>query len=335
MNDMTERREDVRAALVGSGLLAQNLAQWAPGVGVKIVGAATSDPQKCGTEISTVLERVTSGTFQTLEEVLSRTDVEVLLHAGPAGSSLWDVFERAAAVGLDTITSAGLFDGCSDPVTSERARALDAVARTSGARLLGTGMFPGFLADAIPLLMANIIPDPVTVQVRHTSDIATWSSSVLANEIGVGKPVEERSSSLLGYLEASARVVADGLGLSVDKWHGSSEPTPAAAMATVGDIAVPAGATEGFHYRATGMVAGEPRITIDWLSGSPDNDLGTHCALLGPGDLKAVVRIAPVSGYAATATRLLRSIRPLQTLKGGLHTIADLPLSAERSRSAS
>ena len=47
-------------------------------------------------------------------------------------------------------------------------------------------MNPGFLLDALAVVLATSMPDPVSVFARRVSDISTWGPTVLRSELGFG-----------------------------------------------------------------------------------------------------------------------------------------------------
>lgn len=319
-----------RAVIVGSGLLARRLAELAPHCAVDVVGVASRRADQAGRPAAEVLGVPADGTVGPLDQHLRRDDIDVVLHAGPGGSALWSCFEACAEAGRDALTSSGLVDRWLDPAADEPARLLDATARRTGARLLGTGMFPGFLADALPMLLASTVPGQLTVDVTQTSDISMWSPGVLADEIGIGRPVEDRGQVLADYLVASARALAAGLGDELLAPVSRSMPVPADHDEQVGPVTAPAGTTAGFRYETAAETAAGGRIHLVWQSWRPGMTLGTDYTLRGPGGTSLSASVGPVDGYGGTASRLLWSAHAIASQPAGLLSVASLPIGRGR-----
>lgn len=249
-----------------------------------------------------------------LDAVLARDDVDVLLYAGISGPVLADVFGRCADAGKDAITASGLVH----PPTGlgeEGAQRLDARARAGGARLLGTGINPGFLLDVLPVVLATGMPDPVSVRGRRVTDIRAWGPEVLRQEVGFGQPPGGGAgATFIAYLEESLGLVAAGLGLDLDAVERHADP-----------LLSDAGTVAGFRVRVEGIVASDTRIALEWLgTADPEGDgtpEGLDLSIGGPGGLEFVVRAQlPTDPYPGTAARMVKSIAPLRALPPGLRS---------------
>lgn len=321
----------VRAAIVGTGKLARDLFRYAPASGVSIVAATTSDPVKRGQDVGSVLGDGPAGLVfeDDIDSLLKREDVDVVLYAGFGGAVMLDVLEGAAGAGISFITSSGMFEP-THHLGLEKSSVLDAVARGSGARLLGTGMFPGFLPELFPAMLATTMPDPVTIHMVNISNVAAWSTYVHTDEIGIGRDPSERGETLMAYVLEALYVLKAATRVPIDDIECVSDPVVADRPEVFAGIEVAAGMTNGFRYRAIGRVEGEIRLVVEWRSLVEGLELGTRVELSGPDGLVASGQVTlPLEGaYPATAARMIKSIRPLLSLPAGLRRADEVAVSA-------
>ena len=244
----------------------------------------------------------------TLDDALAvEADIAVVATA----SRLCDVGDQLRACvahGLDVITTA---EEAAQPWATDRALAveLDAAARERGVTVLGAGVNPGFVFDALVLTLAGAAARVDRVEVERVVDLGRFSPAV-QRRIGIGHTpasfaAGRESGAITGHIgfPQSMRVVAHALGRELERIESTIEPTLTDAALTGGLMPVAAGESAGFVQRYLGYVDGEPwfeaRLTghVDfvhagltrrdeiWLHGEPPLHL-----LLDPGlDAQATV----------------------------------------------
>jgi hypothetical protein len=318
-------RHAARVAVFGTGLTGTELVRACLGGRHRLVAGVVTSAQKDGLDLGelTVGEPIGVPVTRDLDAVLARDDVDVLLYAGISGAVLEDVFGRCADAGKDAITASGLVHPPST-LGDEGARRLDARARAGGARLLGTGVNPGFLLDVLPVVIATAMPDPATVWGRRVTDIRAWGPEVLRQEVAFGQPPGgDAGGTFVHYVAESLGLVAAGLGLELDAIETHPDPILAERRATIDGLVAEPGSIVGFHHRADGIVGGEARVTLEWrgtadpaADGTPE---GLDLRVSAPGGLDFAVRAeVPRNPYPGTAARMVKSIAPLRALPPGL-----------------
>ncbi len=325
-------RSAVGAAIFGTGRLATELLRGCDASGVRVVAGIVANPTKDGQDLGklTVGEPVGVTVTQDVDAVLARDDVDVVLYGGLGGDVMLDLLERSANAGKDVITASGLIHA-GFHLGEAKAERLDRRARDGGARLLGTGVNPGFAMDVLPALLATSMPDPVSIWAGRVSNITSWGAEVLRQELRVGGEPAAAGATLIEHMTESVHLIAAATGLELE----TIDPRPGLIVADqareVLGIEVDAGRVLGFHHRVIGIVEGSPRIELEWQStlGEPGGlQEGSVIRVKSPNDLETVVRLdLPIDSYPSTAARMIKSILPLRALAPGLRRPDELPIA--------
>ncbi|WP_259313015.1 hypothetical protein [Capillimicrobium parvum] len=304
---------------------------------VRVVAGIAATKAKEGADLGAVTVGAPLGVEVTcdLEGVLARPDVDVVLHAGigtpPEVASL---LGRCADAGKDAITVAGLVH----PPTAlgaEGAAALHGRARDGGARVVGTGVNPGFLLDALPAVWGSMVGRVDRLHARRVGDIRHWGAGALDGEVGLGRPPEEVRGNRALSLDESLALVAEALDLRFDRTEDLHEALPAPNVREHGGRRVAPGRTMGFRRRSIGRRGGDVLAEIEWIAIfclDPARDGVEEAATLRiEGDSNVE---ASASGtffgdpYPSTAARAVNAIGPLRSLPPGLYRPDELPSSS-------
>jgi hypothetical protein len=120
----------------------------------------------------------------------------------------------------------------------ELSREIDAYAKERGLAVLGTGVNPGFVMDALALCLTAALGDVRRVRVTRAVDVSARRIP-LQRKVGVGMDRDDfvrlAEAGEIGHvgLEESARLVAHGLGWALDDVTNTIEPTIATARRDV------------------------------------------------------------------------------------------------------
>jgi hypothetical protein len=206
------REAPIRAVLVGLGAIGSALAEALHrSEGFEVVAAV--DPLKEGATAAGVSVR------QALSDL---RDVEADVAFVSTRSALRDCAEELGAamtLGFDVVSTCEdlAFPWASDPAVADH---LDTVARAHGVRLLSCGVNPGFVMDALPVILATGSLDVTSIRVTRTVDLNRRRPQ-LAKKLGVGLDDEtwrrEAAKGAFGHrgLVESAWLCAIGAGWTV------------------------------------------------------------------------------------------------------------------------
>ncbi|HVS11080.1 MAG TPA: dihydrodipicolinate reductase [Planctomycetota bacterium] len=207
---------------------------------------------------------------------------------------------------------------------------LDGLAREHGARLVGTGVNPGFLMDALPLFASAACREVRAVRAWRIQD-ATQRRTPFQLKIGAGlDPAEFAERAAAGEIRhvglgESLHFLAHYLHLPLEEWSESIEPviTERELECAAGRIAP--GAVAGVRQLARASGRGREVLRLEFQAAIGQADPHDRIAIDGEPAVDLVLR-GGLHGDAATSALLLNTIRPLLAAPAGLHTMATLPL---------
>lgn len=203
---------------------------------------------------------------------------------------------------------------------------LDEHARAAGKTLVGTGINPGFLMDQLPVTLtgaSHAIRSVRVVRMQNPRRRRIPFQRKVGCDIARAEYDERAAGGGFGHvgLIESGRLIAAGLGWSVDNWSDTLEPVqPDPAGPVRGTKQVLQGSTAdgrsiSLHFEAQSGVEEEYDEIV--VEGTPP----LHLRFLGG-----------VFGDDGTAAAVLRAARVTPSAPRGLVTVLDLPLRARPLR---
>jgi 4-hydroxy-tetrahydrodipicolinate reductase len=214
----------------------------------------------------------------------------------------------------------------------ELAGELSQLALTNNVHLLGTGVNPGFVMDALPIAITTVCGAVRRVEVHRIQDAGMRRLSFQA-KIGATLTVEEfQARAAAGTvrhvgLRESAAMIASTLGLGFEQYEESIEPVIADQPMTCGLGAIAAGAVRGVHQEAQVLVGDREVISLVFHAaiGEPN----PHDRVIVEGDPRIDLTIAGgVHGDIATSAVTLNAIVGLLDIDHapGFHAMSTIPL---------
>jgi 4-hydroxy-tetrahydrodipicolinate reductase len=222
---------------------------------------------------------------------------------------------------------------------------LDVIAKEHGARILGTGVNPGFLMDALPVAATAVCRSVRSVKVWRIQD-ATTRRIPFQKKIGAGLDdaafnarIKDGTLRHVGLGE-SLHFIAHYLGWQITRWDESIEPIRATQDLTAGIGPIKKGMASGVRQvgRAWCVPAG-PQVrhdAADAPSATPTIELDFQAAVgqPSPHDRMLIDAEPPlditikngVHGDIATSAISLNAIPSLIAAPPGLHTMATIPM---------
>lgn len=297
----------------------------------QVVGAIDIDPAKRGQDLGQLIgtnSLVGLRIVGALEEL--KTSPDVIFHTAASR------FRTAAAhiepmvrKGIDVVSSCEelIFPYLSEP---ELAAGLDKTCRKSGARVVGTGVNPGFVMDVLPLFLTGVVREIRAIHVQRVVDASTRREP-LQRKIGSGlAPGEFRRRFRAGNaghagLKESLGLIAHTLGWKTDKIQEQGEPVVARGAIRTRFLEVRKGQTCGLHQRAEARIGGRVRLTLDLKMYLGAEDPQDAIQIDGDPPLDLVIR-GGVAGDQATVAVLVNAVPRLRRLQPGLKLLTDLPV---------
>ena len=307
---------------------------------VEIVGAVDVDPGKVGRSLQDVAgaasDVIVSASFG---EVAVDGPVDALLHSTVSSLPVvWDQVAGPVGQGVSVISTC---EELSYPWHTQdgTARVMDTAARASGARLLGTGVNPGFVMDILPLILTSPCQEVTRVQVERVVD-AAGRRGPLQRKVGAGLSPEEFDSMVstgtvrhVGLME-SARMIVDGLGWQVDEWQESIEPVLAEREMRTEVLTIGREQVAGVRQSIRALHEDREKLHMNLSMYVGAADPHDRVCVSGSPDIDVLVR-GGVHGDRATAGMVLNALPPLLLRPPGLVTMLDLlPVRCAAGRGA-
>jgi len=209
---------------------------------------------------------------------------------------------------------------------------LDARAKKSGAQILGAGVNPGYLMDALPLFATCVCKSVRAVHVARIQD-ATTRRLPFQKKIGAAlSPAQFQDAIAAGWLRhvglgESLHFLAHYLGWPIERWTETIEPVLATRALECGVGSIPVGHAAGVRQVAEGWSNGELKIRMEFQAAIAQPDPHDRVRLEADPPIDLVLR-GGVHGDVATSAIVLNAIAPLLTAAPGLHTMATIPMPA-------
>jgi 2,4-diaminopentanoate dehydrogenase len=301
---------------------------------LNLTGAFDVDPNKVGKDLGTVigLDRSTGIKISNkLDEVLTK-DVDVAIHATSSFlAGAYPQLESIITRGADIVSSC---EELSYPyaVDDEISKKLDMLAKKHGVTVLGTGINPGFLMDALPIALTAPCKSINRIRVSRRMDAATRRIP-FQKKVGTGMTKEEfqaaiRQGSISGHvgLRQSVAMVADAVGWKLDSIEiGEVSPVIAEVSIQGGYVPIPKGRVAGVKQLARGVRGGKALIELDFLAAVGTKEEYDSVEIDGVPPVNS--KISPcVHGDHGTIAMLVNMVPKVVNASAGLLTMKDIQL---------
>jgi 4-hydroxy-tetrahydrodipicolinate reductase len=251
---------------------------------------------------------------------------------------------RLLESGINVVTTRDevQYPACMDPTVRER---VEAACRRGNSTLHATGSSPGFISEAVPLVLASIQRRLDSLQIFEFADLASRDSpDMLFNIMGMGRdPVPGSNEARAAYLRhsfgPSLQLTANALGLQFDTIESKGELGLARNDVKIAAGTIKAGTVAAQRTVISGMRNGKVLMSMipTWYCTTdidqnwdlrPD---GWHIKVKGDAPFEVDLRFTtPAAEKAAvtpgyTANRAINAVPVVCDAPAGIKTVADLP----------
>ena len=314
---------------IGAGVVRQ----VAERKGFRIVGAADIDPAKAGRDLGEV-----AGVGRSLRVKVSGDVKKAIKAAKPdvvvlcTSSSLKKVLPQMEEILKLKVPIVSTTEELAYPTKGNMkyASAIHLLAKKSKVAVLGTGVNPGFVMDALPITLTGVCERVDSLRIDRVQD-ARIRRLPFQQKIGAGltrdqflKKVAEGSVRHVGLAE-SVSMIADALGWKLDRITDDIQPKMATVTVASEFLAVDAGYVCGIVQDGVGYRNGLPVITLHMEAylGAPESFDAVE--IVGSPSLKMKIA-GGVHGDIATASITVNSLPKILDVAPGLHTMRDMPI---------
>lgn len=254
-----------------------------------------------------------------------------------------DVVCRLLASGTNVVTTRGEFHHPAgmDPALRER---VDAACAEGGTSIHSTGSSPGFISEALPLVLTSIQRRLDNLTIDEFADLSQRPSpDLLFGIMGFGKPPatfdERRLSHGRTSFGPSLRLLADALSLPLDDIEANGEVAVASRTVEIAAGTIEAGTVAAQRLTVAGMRCGHALLqfraswycTTDLDPAWAVRPTGWHVTVDGDAPLDVDLRFAvPIERMGAispgyTAHRAVNAVPVVCAAAPGIRTTVDLP----------
>ncbi len=331
---MASQTGPIKVLHVGLGPIGAGVVrQVAERKGFRIVGAADIDPLKIGRDLGEIAGvgralRVKVGGDVRKAIKATKPDVVVLC----TSSSLKKVLPQIEEILKLKVPIVSTTEELAYPTRGNMkyARAIHQLARKSKVAVLGTGVNPGFVMDALPIMLSGVCERVESVRIDRVQD-ARIRRLPFQQKIGTGltrdqflKKVEDGTVRHVGLAE-SVSMIAEAFGWKLDRITDDIEPKLAVDTVSSEFLAVDAGFVCGIVQDGVGYRNGMPviRLHMEAYLGAPES----YDSVEVTGSPALRMKLAGgVHGDIATAAIVVNSLPKILEVTPGLHTMRDMPL---------
>jgi hypothetical protein len=311
---------------------------------IEIVGALDIDPQKVGKDLFEVVgldKRSDIIISDNRKEILTKTKADVVLHAtAPEPTQIASEVSDCVKAGMHVVTISGI------PyiwnLYPDVAQKIDSLAKRHKVTVLGTGLTPGFIPDALVVFFTGICADVKHIKVKRVNDMYTWGAfAVKAFGIGLTpsefkRGVEQGALRLFDRLLQSHDMIADSLGWEIDERREIKDFIVASDSRETPHVRVNPGYVCGFKHIIYGCIDEEVKIAIEYIGmirPDPVKDgikEETEISIDGVPNVRVILEgdliRAPKSTYISTAAQAVNAIPYVINAPPGLAKRQNLPL---------
>jgi len=255
----------------------------------------------------------------------------------------WDEVCRLLASGANVVTTRGEFHhpGSMDPAMRAR---VEAACAEGGTSIHSTGSSPGFISEALPLVLTSIQRRLDGLTIDEYADLSQRDSpGLLFDVMGFGRPPADLDEGRLAHgrtsFGPSLSLLAEALGVPLDGLEASGEVATAAKTVEIAAGTLEAGTVAAQRIGVTGVRNGQPllRFQATWYCTDAlepawevrptgwrvrvDGDAPLDVALPFPIPVEQLGEMTP--GY--TANRAVNAVPVVCDAPPGIRTTVDLP----------
>ena len=234
-----------------------------------LVGCIVTNPAKEGKTVGELVGRDCALKCTTdFAKVLAETKPDVVcINTQSNLHEITSQIEPSVKAGADVICIAEKlsFPWASDPAWADR---FDALAKQHDVTILGTGINPGFMLDALIVMWSSICLRIDSIKATRVNDLSPFGPTVMTGQ-GVGTTVEQftkgvADGSIVGHIgfPESIHLIARALNWKIDRVEESREPIVTTVERSTQHVHVAPGDVAGCRHIGKGYVGDELKIEL-------------------------------------------------------------------------
>ena len=327
----------IKVAVWGAGMMGQGLLGYILDrpQSAELVGVIDRHPEKHGMTAGEVTGRESDvAVTADYASVLAKKPEVVCVCTASNLREISDQVEAAVVAGCNVICIAETlaYPWASDAEWAER---FDALAREHDVSILGTGINPGFVLDALPIALSSICLRVDRIQATRINDLSPFGPTVMASQ-GVGTTVEEfergiADGTIVGHIgfHESIGLIARALGWEIDEIVETREPIITGVPRETPHVSVAPGDVCGCRHVAWGYSKGELKIELihpqQIHPEAEGQETGDYIKIFGDPEV-SMANQPEIPGGKGTYASVGNYIPLIGAARPGIVTVVDMPL---------
>jgi 4-hydroxy-tetrahydrodipicolinate reductase len=303
---------------------------------IELVGVIDRDPAKHDAEISELLGRPHDTRLTAdIDAVLAKKPDVVCICTQSFLHEITEQVSTAVRAGAHVICSSEelAYPWASDPAWAEQ---IDALAKEHGVAVLGAGINPGFILDALIVAWTSVALNVERIEAQRVNDLSPFGPTVMKTQ-GVGTTLEEfeagvADGTIVGHIgfPESIGLIAKAMGWEIARIEETREPIITNIPRSTPHVSVPAGGVAGCRqvgraYDADGTLRIElvhPQQIHPEMEGV---NTGDYIKIVGDPEINMATS-PEVPGGKGTYASMGNYIPLILDAPAGIVTVVDLPL---------
>jgi 2,4-diaminopentanoate dehydrogenase len=301
---------------------------------LNLCGAYDIDPKKVGKDLGGIIGLGRSAGIKVSNDLGSvlTDDVDVAIHT--TSSHLEGAFPQLEAMVSHDVDVVSSCEELSYPYVVDKrlSTKLDLLSKKHGVTVLGTGINPGFLMDALPIVLTAPCKSIRGIRIARRMNAATRRIP-FQKKVGAGLTKAEFQKAIKNHqisghvgLEQSVSMLADAIGWKLDRVEiGKVEPVIAETATDQGYVRIPAGKVAGVKQYARGLAGSKPLIEVNFTAYVGSEEEYDQVEIDGTPPVNC--RITPcIHGDHGTVAMLVNMVPKVVNSPPGLLTMKDIVL---------
>lgn len=323
--------KNINILQIGIGPLGVKIAQFIEGrAGLKTIAAVDKSADLIGRDLGEVCGSTKTGIVikSNIAEAIKKKkpDVAVLTTVSDMKRIVPQI-EEILAHGIPVVSTC---EELSFPwkTAPKLAKRLDEAAKKTGVAVLGTGVNPGYLMDALPVFLTAVCQDVRSVTVSRFQN-AQYRRIPFQKKIGAGLSleafqlkIEDGSLRHVGLTE-SIHLIASRMGWQLDRTEDLISPVVAKQKVETPAMAIPKGHATGVRQEGNGYVNGDAKIRLIFQATVGEKESYDEVVIEGTPGIRSKIE-GGVNGDVATCAITLNAIPQLLRSTPGLKTMVDV-----------
>lgn len=327
----------IKVAVWGTGMMGQGLLGFILDrpKDIDLVGAIVTNPAKEGKTVGELLGRDCGVTMTTdFAAVLAKKPDVVCICTQSNLDEITSQVEPSVRAGANVICIAERlsYPWASDPAWAER---FDALAKEHGVSILGTGVNPGFVLDALIVMWTSVNLRIDRIEAQRVNDLSPFGPTVMKSQ-GVGTTVEQFNAgvadgSIVGHIgfQESINLIGRALGWKIDEIVETREPIITTVERSTPHVHVAPGDVCGCRHIGKGYMNGELKIELVHPQQiHPEMEgvnTGDYIKIIGDPNVN-MVNAPEIPGGKGTYASTGNYIPLIGEAPAGIVTVVDMPL---------